>query len=163
MKPFVRTISFATLLLSLAIVAAAQDGTCSPEAGVGTWGYTITGTLMVPGTGAVPFVVVGRSVSDADGNSLATQTSSLGGQISQDTLKGTGTLNPDCTTTFSVSIYDKSGNLLRTASWTGVYVDNGRELRAIMTSLVIANGTPNGMSVPAVVTMNDKKLSPATR
>ncbi|HUI58449.1 MAG TPA: hypothetical protein VLY04_25935 [Bryobacteraceae bacterium] len=156
-----RVFFLATLLLSMAAVASAQyDGTCSNATMSGVWGYTITGTLITP-TGPVPFGVIGRSINNIDGTSSATQTSSTGGQVSLDTLKGNGgVVNPDCTTTFSVSVYDKSGTLLRTANWSGVLVDNGKELRAIMTSLVLANGTPNGMSIPAIVTMNARKLFP---
>ena len=151
-----RIFFFTTLLLSLAAVATAEsDGHCTAAVVAGTSGYTGTGTLILP-TGPVPFAFVGKFTSDAAGNFSGTQTSSVGGQVSQETSSGTATLNSDCTTIFSVSILDQSGNVLRTAHWAGVYVDNGRELRAIMTSLVLANG----MSVPAVMTMNARKLRP---
>lgn len=147
---------FATLLLGLAAVVSAQDdGTCSLAGVAGEWGHTLTGTLILP-TGPVPFAAVGRSTLDADGNLSATQDSSVGGRVGKDTIKGTFTVNSDCTGTLTVGIYDQSGNLLRTATWATVFVDKRREMRAIITSLVL----PDGTRVPSVVTQNAKKQFP---
>jgi hypothetical protein len=68
-RNIVRTIFFfATFLLSLAVVASAQDERACSAAGVaGEWGYTETGTLFLP-TGAVPYASVGSYTLDADGN-----------------------------------------------------------------------------------------------
>jgi hypothetical protein len=155
MKPnLVRTIFFATLLLGLAARASAQDDrTCSAARVAGAWGYSWTGTFILP-TGPVPAAAVGTLTSDAAGGLSGTQTSTVGGVVGQDTLKGTVTLNSDCTATMTIGLYDQSGNLLRTAVWAVVYVDDAREARAIFTSLVL----PNGMSVPAVGTCNAKRL-----
>jgi hypothetical protein len=157
-RNIVRTVFFlATLLLSLAAVASARDDrTCTLASVAGQWGYTITGTLYLP-TGPVPFASVGRSTGDAEGNFTATQTSAVGGKVSEETAKGTSTVNSDCTGTLTASIYDQSGTLTRTAVWALVAVDNGREFRAIIKSLVLE---PSGTSVPAVVTENAKKLFP---
>mgnify|MGYP007084773714 CR=1 FL=1 len=150
-----RTILSATLLLSLAAVASAQDhGTCTTATVAGDLGYTFTGTLSLP-TGPVPFAGVGRGTWDAAGNVSNTQTSSVGGTTIKNVVKGTYTVNPDCTGTVTVNIYDLSGNLVRTATWDSVIEDNGTEYRAIMTSLRLADGTP----VPAVVTMIGKRIS----
>jgi len=157
MKRFVRAIFFfATLLLSLVAAVAADHQTCKDAVALGAWGYTLTGTLITP-SGAVPFATVGTAVFDVDGTISGTQTGSVGGQISQDVVKGTwDQTNPDCTSTFSVDIYNQSGQLLRTVYWAGVFVDNGSEFRGILTSMLL----PNGMAVPAIVTMNSKKLFP---
>jgi hypothetical protein len=53
-----------------------------------------------------------------------------------------------------VHLYDQSGNLLRTAVYATVYVDDAKELRGIMTSLVLAKGT----SVPTVMTLEGKRV-----
>ncbi|WP_433983890.1 hypothetical protein RBB78_00010 [Tunturiibacter empetritectus] len=82
-----------------------------------------------------------------------TATSSSDGNISNVTLKGTGTVNSDCTGTLTVGVYG-SGALVRTATFSIVYVNNAREGRAIVTSLVLASGA----TVPAVLTANAKKL-----
>ena len=157
-RNIVRTVFFlATLLLSLAEVASARDeGICSNAGVAGQWGYAITGTLILP-TGPVPFASVGRSTADAEGNFTATQTTAVGGKVSEETLKGTGTVNSDCTGTLTASIYDQSGNLTRTAVWAVVADDHARELRAILKSLVLE---PSGTSVPTVVTENAKRQFP---
>jgi hypothetical protein len=149
------TVSFvATFLLSLG-TAAAQGGNCSTAGTAGQWGYTFTGTLISP-TGAIPIAAVGLATFDAGGSFTGTQTSSIGGSVSQDMLKGTVAVNPDCTGTLNASIFNQSGTLLRTAAWDLVVVDNGREVRAIFKSLTLANGT----NVPAVITVDVKKVVP---
>lgn len=158
-RNIVRTIAFATIVLGAAGVVSAEDrGICSYSRVAGEWGYTDTGTLILP-TGPVPFAMVGRYTLDADGNFSGTQTSSRGGITSEDTINGTATVNADCTGTFTVNVYDQSGHLLRTAVWALVYVDSAREVRAILTSLV---QQPSGTSVPAVATDNAKKLFPGS-
>ena len=62
-------------------------------------------------------------------------------------------MNPDCTGTLTVGVY-ASGNLVRTATFDVVYVDGSREARAIIASLVLANGT----IVPSVLTVDAKKV-----
>jgi hypothetical protein len=151
-----KIVSFATLLMSLAAIAQAQpDGTCSSARLAGAWGYTYTGALILP-TGAVPAGSVGRFTVDAAGNLSGTQTSSVGGSVGEDTIAGSVAVNSDCTGTATVRIYSSSGTLLRTAVLALVFVDNAREFRAIFQSLVLANGT----NVPAVMTMDGKKLIP---
>jgi hypothetical protein len=131
---------------------SSHDRTCSNAEVAGEWAYTETGTV-IPSTVAVPFVAVARYTLDANGDLSGTATSSSGGSIANVTLKGMGTVNSDCTGTLTVGVYS-SGTLVRTATFSVVYVDNAREGRAIITSLVLANGT----SVPAVLTANAKKL-----
>ena len=165
MKRYVRTIFFlASIMLSLAMVAAAGDhGICTNNLAATEWGYTLTGTIFVPGGSGAPFATVGKAVFDVDGTISGTQTESTGILGSEDTIiNGTwDPVNPDCTMTFSVDIYDQLGNLLRTANWAGVIVDDGKESRSIMTKLLIQDvPVPGGLSVPAVVTMNAKRLFP---
>ena len=126
--------------------------TCSNAAVAGEWAYTETGTV-IPGTGAVPFAAVARYTLDAEGDLSGTATSSSNGTVANVTLKGTGTVDSDCTGTLIVGVY-ASGTLVRTATFSLVYVDNAREGRAIITSLVLASGA----TVPAVLTANAKKL-----
>ena len=129
-----------------------RDRTCSNADVAGEWAYTETGTV-IPGTGAVPFAAVARYTLDVNGDLSGTATSSSDGTIANVTLKGTGTVNSDCTGTLTVGVY-ASGTLVRTATFYLVYVDNAREGRAIVTSLVLASGA----TVPAVLTANAKKL-----
>jgi len=155
-RNIVRTIFFfSTLLLGLAAVAPAQvQRPCSNAGVAGEWGHAFTGTLILP-TGPVPIAAIGRVTIDAEGSISGTQTSSRNGAISEDTIKATVTVNSDCTGTLNVSIYDQSGTTLRrTATWDVVFVDNEREFRAVMTSLVPAGGTS---SLPVTITMDAKK------
>lgn len=160
----VRTVLFlATLLLNLAAVASAQDGrTCSNASLAGACGYTETGTVMVPsqnGPVAVPAAAVGRYTFDRAGNFSGTQYSSAGGNVSQDTKHGTYAVNPDCTGTLTLSIYNQAGTLLRNSVWAIVLVDNATEIRGIMTSMVLPNGTPLG----PIMTISAKRLFTRSR
>jgi hypothetical protein len=119
----------------------------------GEWGPILTGTLILP-TGPVPFAAVERLTIDAAGNVSGTQTGSPGGTVREERIEGNITVNSDCTGTLTVGIYGQSGNLSRTGVWAVVFVDNEREMRAIIKSIVLADGT----HVPAVITMDSKKL-----
>jgi hypothetical protein len=111
------------------------------------------GTLILP-TGAGPFALVGKMTADVSGNFWGTQDSSAGGTVARDTVQGTSTVTGDCTGTATVNLYDESGNLLRTADYATVYVDDVKELRGVMTSLILVSGT----RVPAVVTLEAKRV-----
>jgi hypothetical protein len=141
-----------------AVASARDHRTCSLAGVAGTWAHTLTGTLHLPTTSpptSVPIATVGKATINADGTAAGTQTTSIGGAVSEDTIKATWTLNPDCAGTLTVDIYDQSGNLTRTAHWAAVFDDNQTEYRAIMRSLV-RNGTP----VPGTVTLTGRKLFP---
>jgi hypothetical protein len=143
---------FATLMLGPVKVASAQlRGMCSLAGVAGDWGYTETGWALQAGAW-VPAASQGTYALDAKGNLSGTRVGSVGGET---TLKGTATVNSDCTGTLTVNIYDQSGTtLLFTVVKALVYVDNAREVRGIVTSVVTAGGT----SVSAVLTVNGKKL-----
>ena len=131
---------------------SSRSMTCSAATVAGDWAYTETGSVM-PSSVAVPFAAIARYTVDAGGNLSGTATSSSGGTVANVTLKGTGTVNADCTGTLTVGIY-ASGSLVRTATFDVVYVDGTREARAIIASLVLGNGT----IVPSVLTVDAKKV-----
>jgi hypothetical protein len=143
-------LSFALLLTSLA--PAAQAATCTMASVAGNWGYTYTGTLLPP-SGQVPAAAVGRYTVDLDGNISGTQTRTVAGAAAQEVLKGSATVNSDCTGAATIGIYDQSGNLLRTGVLAEVFVNNGKQDRAIFESLVLADGT----NVPVVITAEANK------
>lgn len=147
--------SLMALWLSLAAAPAQDSGACSPDLVAGKWGYSETGTLYLP-TGAVPYASLGSYALDADGNLTGARNASVGGTIQPATIKGTATVNADCTGTLTLSFYDQAGNLSSTAVKVVVYVDNAREARAMITSVQLANGT----SLQAVLTTNAKKMFP---
>lgn len=148
----------ATIFLTLTAVSAAEMSLA------GDWGWTLSGTLMIPtGPGVVvptPFAGVGRMTSDEEGKFTGTQTSSVGGEVVVNICRGVTTVNEDGTGQMTVDLYDTSGNLLRHVLWDLVFVDNGRECRAIITSLQVPLGSGGYLTVPAIVTMNSKKMSP---
>jgi hypothetical protein len=114
----------------------------------------MTGTVITP-NGPVPVMAISRSTIDAEGNVSSKQTSSTGGAISEwNTVKGTITVNPDCTGTKTVMVYDANGNLQRTVTEDLVIDDHSREIRAIVTSLVL----PNGLSLPTIITITERKV-----
>lgn len=155
----VRTIVLVSLSFGLVATATAQGHHCVNPGLVGEWGYTETGTVMVPSpTGSVPVVAaaVGRYDFDRMGNFTGTQYSSAGGTVSQDLKLGTFAVNPDCTGTLMLQIFDPSGTTLRrTSVWAIVLVDNANEIRGIMTSMVL----PNGVALSPIMTLTGKRIS----
>jgi len=151
----VRTIALAVLSLGLAATASAKDDhACSIARAGGAWGYSVQGTFLLP-AGAVPVAFVGTFTVDTAGNVFGTQTSNAAGAVSKDVLRGTMTVNSDCTGTFTVDIYDQSETLLRSAVWAVVVIDDGNESRGTFESLVV---WPSGMHVPAIAISNAKKV-----
>ncbi|MBI4911058.1 MAG: hypothetical protein HY820_46040 [Acidobacteria bacterium] len=145
-----RTICLVTLLFGLATVAPAQSrGPCSSFSPAGTWGISHSGTIIFP-TGAVPVAIAGTITVDINGKVSGTQT------LSKTTLRGTITMNPDCTGTFTAEVYDQSGTLLRTVVWEAVYVDRAREAFGVATSLTL----PNGASLPTIMPGQAKRMNP---
>lgn len=159
----VRTVSFATLLLSLAAVASAQGHRhCSNASLAGTWGYTETGTVILspapPAPGPVLAAAVGTYTFDAHGNFSGTQYSTSGGSVGADTKEGTYTVSPDCTGILTLDAY-RAGILQRHSVWAIVLVDNAKEIRAMMLSMAILTLPPT-ISVGPVMTMTARRLFP---
>ena len=102
-----------------------RDRTCSNADVAGEWAYTETGTV-IPATGAVPFAAVARYTLDVNGDLSGAATSSSDGTIANVTLKGTGTVNSDCTGTLTVGVYS-SGTLVRTATFSLLCMSTTRE------------------------------------
>ena len=105
----------------------------------------------IPAVGQV--AATGIFTQDASGNITGTQTRSLNGSVADETFTGTATVNSDCTGTDSIQVF-QDGSLVRTTTLHVVYDDNGREARAIFTSLVL----PNGVSLPSIITIEARKL-----
>ncbi len=152
----VRTLCFVALLAAVSFATIAQGGPgCSNARMAGDWGYTKTGTLFLP-TGATPFATMGILTLDHHGNLSGVNTGSVGGKVSEDVLRGTFDVRPDCTGTTTVEVYDQSDVLLRTIVMNLVVDEDSSHLRGIMTSLVL----PNGMSLPATITADSRRVFP---
>lgn len=147
-------IGLGVLLLSLTPwLHAAQ---CSNATGAGHWQFTVTGLVILPTGAAAPVAQMGTYTADKEGNIAGSQTRSLGGNVAEETFIGTISTNSDCTGKATVNFYDKqSGALARTSTLDLVYINGGRELRAIVTSTVL----PNGVSIGPVLTVENRRVS----
>jgi len=151
---FAASLSVSLLTLCLTSVSAAQGRSCSFANTNGDWAFTYSGTVILP-TGPVPVASIGR-FSEKNGSLSGTETRNLGGGVADETITATYTVNPDCTATYSFEVFD-SGVLVRTATINVVYDSNGRSVRGIFTSLVLANGP----ALPSVITVDAAKIFPS--
>jgi hypothetical protein len=142
-------ITLAALLATLE--PAAHAAHCSTATVAGTWGFTLSGTLILP-SGAVPGAAIGRAVADNDGNLTGTEARSVGGGYGDETFTGSWTVNPDCTASMTANFYEE-GQLVRTSVLTIVFDDNSKEARMVQKSLTL----PNGAQVPVVLTLEGRK------
>ena len=141
------------LALGIAPLASADNKGCTNETLKGTFVHTASGFETAPPAIAGPLVGVGTDTFDGKGGMTTTATLSINGNIVPVSIAGTYTVNPDCTGTATIGVYDQSGNLLRTGVLAGVYVNNGKEVRDIFESLTLADGT----SLPVVITAEATK------
>jgi|SRR6266568_1548741 len=146
-------IAVATFVASM--VPTAQARPCSNAAEAGEYGLAATGSFILP-TGPVPVVGVGRITEDADGNVVGSLTRSIGGQVSYEVLKGTVSINSDCTGTLVVQGFDaSSGALVGTETLSTVVVDDGRKQLGISTKLI----APDGTFLPSAISTLAEKIS----
>jgi hypothetical protein len=136
---------------ALGIVSAARAGTqkCTLATVAGTYGLTTTGSIPAIG----PVTAVGLVTIDRSGNLSGSQTRSLNGAVADETFTGTATVNPDCSGTDVIQVF-QDGVLVRTSTLNLVYDDNGRSARAIFTSIVL----PNGTQLPSILTIDARRL-----
>ena len=117
MKPSIRSKNFVPFLITLFALSAASAThasdarRCSTASIVGKFGFTTTGS--VPAIG--PVAATGVFTQDRSGNITGTQTRSLNGDIADETFTGTATVNPDCTGTDTIQVF-QSGVLVRTTA-----------------------------------------------
>lgn len=144
-----------TIVAGLVVLAAFVQGAeasgphCSTRALAGNWAFTVNGTI----NGVGPAASVGSFTSDRSGNISGSQTRSLAGQIAEETLSGSYTVNPDCTGTEIIQVFE-SGVLVRTSTLKVVFDQNGQGARAIFTQLML----PNGTVLPTVLTVDAKRI-----
>ena len=157
-RSIVRTIlvvlSVATLYMSLAPEVSAQ-ATCSLATIAGSWGATLTGTILFPAPpGPVPAAAVVRFNVDAMGNVSGTEARNVGGGFANETLKGTVSVNPNCTGTTTVNFF-QSGALVRTSVLAIVFDNLSTHVRMVQKSLTL----PDSTKVPVVITLEGEKLT----
>ena len=142
MKP---TRVFAVIGLFLLLAGPSLHAACTSATAAGTFGFTTTGILILPApSGPVPVGAVGLITFDLNGNAAGSQDRSLGGGFAHETLTGTLTVNRDCTISLLANVFDSTGTLVRTSTIDGVLVNNGKQIRAIFETVVLANGVSLG-------------------
>jgi len=108
MKTIFRPVRFGTCLgtgvLAFAQVLQAHDCTLSDAAG--RYGYTSTGSIVSPPVGL--FTAVGHVRFNETGTFTGAQTTSIAGNLVDEAIQGTYTVNPDCTGSATVYVYHGS-------------------------------------------------------
>jgi len=137
-------VAVTALALGIAPTAKASNKGCSNDTLHGTFADKDNGFLTAPPAMAGPFA--GVSMQNYDGNGVFTATGmvSLNGSLVPITSKGTYTVNPDCTGTYTIEI----SPIGLTAHGFFVIADNGNELHILVTD----PGT--------VISCTARKLSP---
>lgn len=142
-----------SLLILFALFVPSLQAACTNATAAGRFGFTTTGTLILP-TGPAPVGAVGLITFDLSDNATGSQDRSVGGAFAHETLTGTLTVNRDCTISLLANVFDSSGNLVRTSTIDGVLVNNGKQIRAIFETVVLANG----VSLPSVLTIEANRI-----
>src|SRR5947207_11871422 len=105
--------AFAAISFFLLLTATGLRAACTSATAAGTYGFTTTGTLILP-TGPAPVAAVGSITFQLDGAVSGSQDRSVGGAFAHETITGTLTVNPDCTVLLVADVHNSSGQLVRT-------------------------------------------------
>jgi hypothetical protein len=123
--------AFAVVLLSVGItgVAKADNKGCSNDTLRGTFGTSGSGSVISPPAAAGPFTGVLTETFDGKGGYTSTGIISANGAIVPVTGKGTYTVNPDCTGTYTVQL----SPIGATGHYYFVLVDSGNGFAVVCT------------------------------
>jgi hypothetical protein len=127
-----------TSVLLACLAPAGQAATCSTITVAGNWGFTLTGTLLMP-SGPVPAAAVIRGSADLEGHLTGTEARNVGGDYAEETFKGKWTVNADCTGRATVSFFE-TGQLVRISVLTIVFDNSSEEVRIVQKSLTLPDG-----------------------
>lgn len=154
MKPKIARITVVLIaLVSVAsIVPSAYGQHCSFAQAAGHYAFSDSGTVINVG----PRAAVGLLTFDAIGQINGQVTASLDGDVSQTTLSGTYTVNPNCSGTATFAELDQNGNPVLTATVAITWNSNMAEARFLFTSVVLANGS----SLATAINGDARKLVP---
>ena len=151
---FTRTnlVVVALAMLMASFAPAAYADKCSTKTVAGDWAFTLTGTILTP-SGGVPAAAIARATIDESGNiTEGTEARNVGGGYADETVTGYWTVNPDCTGTLNVNIYE-SGQLVRISVVSMAFDDDSTEARMVQKSLTL----PDGTNVPVVITLEARR------
>ena len=126
-RPARRVISCSILALA-GLAQAAQAGECSLPGVSEKYGYTSAGSIVSPPVGA--FAAVGHVTLTRTGTFTGAQTTSVAGNLFDETISGTFEVNRDCTGSATVYVY-RGTTLVRTSVIKTVWDDHQRKLRSI--------------------------------
>ncbi|PYX12943.1 MAG: hypothetical protein DMG84_20545 [Acidobacteria bacterium] len=144
---------FRAIGLFLLLAGPSLHAACTSATAAGTFGFTTTGTLILP-SGPVPVGAVGLITFQLNGDVSGNQDRSVGGIFAHETITGTRTVNRDCTISLLANVFDSSGTLVRTSTIAGVLVNNGKQIRGIFETVVLANG----VSLDSVLTVDADRV-----
>ena len=139
-------------LLSVSVTPAANAQECSASQVAGKWAFWTQGTV----NGIGPRVSAGIFTLDTSGKiTHAKATSSLAGVgVAAELFSGSYTVRPDCTGKLTVEITDTSGNKLFAVSAAAYFDDEGKEMRAIFTSIV----APTSEALTSEIVLEARKI-----
>lgn len=148
-----KSLFLALLIFSLTTAVHASHKSCSFANTNGDWAFSYSGTVTLPTT-SIQVASVGL-FKQSNGTLTGSETRNLGGAVAEETLTGDYTVNADCTASYTFQVFD-AGVLARTSTINVVFEDNGRSVKGIFTSLVLANGP----ALPSLITVDAKKIFP---
>ena len=124
-----KTFTLGIILSSaLCVSQAVSAHECTASDVAGRYGHTSTGMIVNPPVG--PFSAVGHVTFTETGTLSGAQTTSIAGNLVEETFQGTFTVNPDCTGSATVHVYH-GATLARTSIINLVWDDHEKEARAI--------------------------------
>jgi len=112
----------------LGIAQSAQAHQCTLANAAGRYGYTSNGSIVTPPVGL--FTAVGHVAFTETGTFSGAQTTSVAGNLVDETVQGTYTVSPDCTGSATVYVYHGS-TLARVSHINLVWDLHQNQVRAI--------------------------------
>lgn len=122
------------LMLALCVFSAARAQACSDHTLKGSFGYSVTGSIITPVGPLIagPFAAVGRLVFDGEGHVSTVRSLSDNGEILQDDSgTGTYTLKSDCTGFFNITVGPPGNTVVLNLK---IVSDGNGELRGLVTN-----------------------------
>jgi hypothetical protein len=130
MKTLFSSITLGIIISSAisSLTQAVQAHECTVSDAAGRYGYTSTGSIVNPPVG--PFTAVGHVTFTETGTFTGAQTTSIAGNLVDETIQGTFTVNPDCTGSATAYVFHGT-TLARTSRINLVWDIRENEARAI--------------------------------
>lgn len=121
-------------ILAFCAASPARAQACSDHTLKGSYGYTVTGSIVAPVGPLIagPFAAVGRIVFDGQGHVSTVRSLSDNGEVLQDDSgTGTYTLKSDCTGSFNVTVGPPGNAVVLSLD---IVFDGTGELRGLVTN-----------------------------